>query len=391
MIFQALGAKYGPLTSLRHLFSHGSKKDSQKLLEALSAKYSGQATLFQKGRAALAASIRAAGGEGQKVAISGLTCYSLVQAVETAGAKPVFVDINQSSLQPEAAELEAAISKNPDIKIIVIQNMLGIPVDMEAVEKIAKKHGIIIIEDLAHSAGAHYADGREVGTVGDITMLSFGRDKAIDTVNGGAVIVRNENFVIKKPILKPSLIDQTRDRIYPTIAFVSRLFYPLGVGKYIMSAAIKSKLVIRSADGNVEENTTLPNWQAKLAYKQLKNLADTTKQRRKKAIFYTKLLDDIGLKTPNKPGASPIRLPIITTQKPEKITQHFAKNNIQANDIWYDAPVSPIRFMHKVNYPQKDCPVATETATQLINLPTHQKITEADIEKIVNTLREVIS
>ena len=191
MIFQALGARYGFVAAVKHAFAHGTEHDSERLRQALVKRYGGEAVLYQKGRSALAAAIRIATGGGGSVAISGLTCYSMVQAVEAAGCTPVFVDIREKDLHFGAKELTTAIKKHPDVKAVVIQNMLGIPADIMAIAAVAKENKIALIEDLAHSAGAQYADGREVGTVGDITMLSFGRDKAIDSVNGGALVVRN--------------------------------------------------------------------------------------------------------------------------------------------------------------------------------------------------------
>ena len=88
MIFQAMGAKYTFSSATRYLFAGGNESDSDKLRQALKNHYSGEVTLYHKGRAALAEAIRlATGGEGG-VAISGLTCYSVVQAVKAAGCTP---------------------------------------------------------------------------------------------------------------------------------------------------------------------------------------------------------------------------------------------------------------------------------------------------------------
>lgn len=395
MIFQALGAKYTFGTAIRHLFAHGTKKDSRRLTDALRGRYDrDHVVLYRKGRMALAEAVRRATSYKDRgaVAISGLTCYSMVQAVEAAGSRPVFVDINEETLHFGAKELEAALAKNPDIKAVIIQNMLGIPVDIVAMKRVAKQAGVTLIEDLAHSAGATYADGREVGTVADITMLSFGRDKAIDTVNGGALLIRHQ---FGKPHLentglnKVKIIDQLRDHLYPLIAWTTRALYPVKIGKYIMVLAIKLKLVVRSADGSADGiEEILPHWQAKLALGQVENLSATAATRRAKAQQYIEQLGEFVPEGAKTQGAAPIRVPLLVSNRDEVVAQLCA-NGVQANDIWYDVPVSPLRFYDRVNYPEAECPVAVRTAARLVNVPTHERINDKDIEYISKLVREV--
>ena len=389
MIFQALGARYGFGAAVKHAFARGTEADSEKLRQALVKRYGGEAVLYQKGRAALAAAVRlATNGQGGKVAISGLTCYSVVQAVEAADCTPVFVDIRESDLQFGAKELEAAIKKHADIKAVVVQNMLGIPADIAAIQKLADKTGIVIIEDLAHSAGAQYADGREVGTVGDITMLSFGRDKAIDSVNGGALVVRNHKNPLAFPVIMPSSSWQFRDHIYPLIAWLTRVLYPVKLGRYVMGASIKAGLVVRSADGEVDETLCLPHWQAKLAHEQVTSLTTAAVRRRQKAQEYQALVKHLLPSGMGQAGEAPVRVPLVVDNRDE-VVSHLGTRGVQVNDIWYDVPVSPQRFYDRVHYPVGECPNAVRIAAKLVNLPTHGRISNADIEYISKLVREV--
>ena len=381
MIFQAMGAKYTFSSVTRYLFAGGNESDSDKLRQALKNHYSGEVTLYHKGRAALAEAIRlATGGEGG-VAISGLTCYSVVQAVKAAGCTPIFIDINEDDLQFSADELR----KHKDIKAVVIQNMLGLPADIVSIERATREMNAVLIEDLAHSAGASYSDGREVGTVGDITMLSFGKDKAIDVVNGGALIIRGD-YKAKQPTKAPK--HQMKDRLYPSIAWWTRVFYPIGLGKYIMALAIKLSLVSRSADGEVDTAEMLPHWQAKLALRQIENLSNIAKERHQKAKIYIENLQKTVPKAVKQAGSAPARLPLLVDNR-DRVIAALHGNGIQANDIWYDVPVSPIRFYKKANYSEKDCPVAVNVASRLINLPTHERITSENIIKITEIVNRV--
>ena len=381
MIFQAMGAKYTFSSVTRYLFAGGNESDSDKLRQALKNHYSGEVTLYHKGRAALAEAIRLATGGRGDVAISGLTCYSVVQAVKAAGCTPIFIDINEDDLQFSADELR----KHKDIKAVVIQNMLGLPADIVSIERATREMNAVLIEDLAHSAGASYSDGREVGTVGDITMLSFGKDKAIDVVNGGVLIIRGD-YKAKQPTKAPK--HQMKDRLYPSIAWWTRVFYPIGLGKYIMALAIKLSLVSRSADGEVDTAEMLPHWQAKLALRQIENLSNIAKERHQKAKIYIENLQKTVPKAVKQAGSAPARLPLLVDNR-DRVIAALHGNGIQANDIWYDVPVSPIRFYKKANYSEKDCPVAVNVASRLINLPIHERITSENIIKITEIVNRV--
>ncbi|MEO8691839.1 MAG: aminotransferase class I/II-fold pyridoxal phosphate-dependent enzyme [Candidatus Saccharimonas sp.] len=387
MIFQAVGGWYTARDIWRHISTIGRRRDRNELRERLTQRYravgSGQVALYHKGRAALSEAVRLATGGSGAVVVSGLTCYSLVQAVESAGARPVYVDIREQDLHYSGSELELVLAKNPDVKAVIVQNMLGIPADMSSIESVCRQHNIVIIEDLAHSAGIRYADGREAGTVGELVILSFGRDKALDVVSGGALIVRNTKFKVSEPSGRVSGADHFRDRLYPLIAGLSRIYYP--IGRYVMGLALRLKLVMRSADGEIDVTQTMPAWQARLAVRQIDKLKQTIAHRRQIAQSYQAQLPSLTIIGATNGGASLIRAAFLVGQR-DKLVERLMAHGVQANDIWYDAPIAPRRFMKKVNYPAGDCPVAVRVASQLINLPTHQRIGELEVKKIVKII-----
>ena len=386
MVFQAMAGRYRMVDIVRHVFATGSKRHHQQLEQELEARYSGKATLYHKGRAALAEAIRLATDGSGRVAISGLTCYSVVQAVEAAGCTPVYVDSNEDDLQ-FSAEAFAAACDTEEIKAVVIQNMLGIPAEIDGIMAVAKRYNVTTIEDLAHSVGAVYANGREVGTVGDITMLSFGKDKALDVVNGGALVVRN-NRQVDQPSKRPGWGEQMRDRLYPLIAAVCRALYPIGLGKFAMGAAIRLKFVVRSADGRVDTSIGMPKWQTQLALRQLHELDSMVDIRRQKASIYTKALVGRVPKMALQTGASLIRVPLFVANRDE-VVDALARKGIFVADVWYDVPVSPVRFYERIEYPETNCPVAVQVSSRLLNLPTHRRVSEDDMRIIIETVQEV--
>lgn len=388
MLFQSVGAHYSVKTALKHLIKFGGQSSQQALRRALGERYGGEVTLYHKGRAALTAGIELAIGKQEdiKVAVTGLTCYSVPQAVRAAGAMVKYLDINADDLQFSAQELEKALTNDPKIRMMVIQNTLGIPADIKSIEKVARQHKLVIIEDLAHSAGSFYSDGREVGTVGDLVMLSFGKDKALDVVNGGALIIRDRSLgKVVQPDDNPPLAEQLRDKIYPLIGLVSRSLYGVEIGKYILSLAYKTKLAKRSADGEVDTDEAMPGWQAVLALERLEELGDRVKLRRENTRDILDKLSISPVKHAKLPGATLVRVPFLLENR-DAIINLLKAEGIHLQDVWYDLPVSPERYYAQADFDEQSCPNAVMISKKLFNIPTHENLTYEHIEKIAEVL-----
>lgn len=346
MIFLGQASNYSFVRALKHLFAHGSERDCDKLRAALRKKYGqkgkeSQVILYQTGRSALAAAIIGVVPRGSEVIIPGLTCIAVVRAVRAAGCVPVFADIEAENLQYDLKKLAQILKQHPDVRAIVVQNTLGRTIDIAALEKITQKHHLEIIEDLAHSAGRYYPDGREVGTVGAATALSFGKGKAIDTISGGAVVVRRADArALREPLLRPRAATRWRARWYPILGCLMRASYHLRLGKIVTGTFLKLHWIEKSADAELNLNVKLCAWQARLAFTQLQNLP----------------------KTPLREFA--------LVNKCEKLLAELRSQGFYFDEIWYDTPVSPARYAKEAAFPAKDCPETVKIAEQIINLPT---------------------
>lgn len=349
MYFLGQASNYKALDVLRHTFAFGTKADATRLREHLSKRYkvpTSHTALYGTGRSALTSALKSIASKsknGQKpeVAITALTCFAVVQAVKAAGCTPIFVDANSKTLHFGATELKKTLSLHPDIVAVIVQNNLGHPIDITSIEKIAKSHSLKIIEDLAHCTGVHYPDGREAGTIGDATVLSFGKGKSIDTIAGGALVLRNR--LASQPAKRPSLCNSMRARWYPFFGVLIRLFYHIKLGRLFTSLLLKLHFIERSADAPLSLNTRCTYWQAKLALHQLENLPDPRPPLRE---FYLVKHRDATL-------------------------DKLEKNGFIFNDTWYDCPVAPERYFKKSEFNPKECPNAVKLAQEIINVPTH--------------------
>lgn len=187
-IFNSLGSNYNFNFVLKTLLSNGKTSGLKSFLEK---KYQGKTTLVYKGREALELGLKSLNlPKGSCVAITGFTCFAVYEAIKKSNLDVEYLDIEKGELNFSGVSLETAIKKNPYIKAVIIQNTLGFPCDIENISKICKEKKLVLIEDLAHSIGTKYKNGKEAGMVGDFVVLSFSQDKVIDAVSGGALIER---------------------------------------------------------------------------------------------------------------------------------------------------------------------------------------------------------
>jgi dTDP-4-amino-4,6-dideoxygalactose transaminase len=134
---------------------------------------------------ALFLSLIAAGiGSGDEVIVPSLTWISTANAVRYAGATPVFCDIDAGALVVTPASIRASLT--PRTKAVIVVHLGGLAVDVDAIRRALPAH-IAIIEDAAHAFGSQFAQGRPVGSSGNLTCFSFYANKNLATGEGGAI------------------------------------------------------------------------------------------------------------------------------------------------------------------------------------------------------------
>ena len=365
--FLGLGADYNGIDLWRHTFAWGRRKDVKKLETLLLKKYTGRHVILTKnGRTALALALRANFNPGDEILVNGFTCYAVYEALVAAKVKPVFVDIDKDTLNFSAETLDDAIKTHKNVRGVIIQNTLGIAVDIDKIEKFTQKHNLVIIEDLAHCAGLKYADGREVGTVGAATIFSFGKDKAIDTISGGAVVFREPSdnrdlepdSILKEslkepssprwrtivgPTTRPRLSDHLRARFYPLFGKIAQLLSYVHLSGLWIRFLTKIHWIEKSADNKLDFERKISKFEAKMATRQILNL-----NKRKWPLREYHLVE-------NRQGA----------------LQALRRHGYYFDSFWYERPVSPERYYKRVHFPEDACPVAVEVAKQIVNIPLY--------------------
>jgi dTDP-4-amino-4,6-dideoxygalactose transaminase len=143
--------------------------------------------LMANGTLAIQLALRALGVKG-KVITTPFSYVATTSALLWEGCEPVFVDIDPRTCCIDPKLIEAAIT--PDTSAILATHVYGIPCDVEAIDVIAKKHGLKVIYDAAHAFDVNYK-GKSILAWGDASTLSFHATKLFHTVEGGAVVLHN--------------------------------------------------------------------------------------------------------------------------------------------------------------------------------------------------------
>lgn len=392
-VFNSLGSNYDLAFALRAEFALGGKNKREELIGYLNERYNGTTTLTYKGRDAIVLGLKALGHSGGKVAINGFTCIALYDAVVHAGMTPVLLDIQKGTLDFSARTLEAALAGDSAIKAVIIQNTLGFPCEGKEIAALCKGRGVALIEDLAHSVGARYADGSEVGTVGDMTILSFGQDKAVDAVSGGALVVRNAQYSsrVEQPTGNVPLKRQLKDRLYPRFTWDIRSTYRW-YGRWEHALLRAGHALPRPLESG-EEPGKLPGWYAPLILRQCSHLPQVSEHRRSIAKIYAQALPasaTLGDISSRIEHSANLRFPIFVKDR-EQLIARLKRRGMYVSDIWYDAPIAPKKYAGRLAYQKGTCPNAEFAAEHILNLPTHINVSARAASMIAGEVNDFLN
>ena len=147
------------------------------------------AVALGNGTLALDVALKAAGVcVGDEVITTPRTFLASASSIVTAGASPVFADVDLNSQNITAETIEAVVTKKT--KAVIVVHLAGMPAEMDAIMDLSKKYGFYVIEDCAQAHGARYK-GRSVGTIGHIGAWSFCQDKIMTTGGEGGMVTTN--------------------------------------------------------------------------------------------------------------------------------------------------------------------------------------------------------
>ena len=156
-------------------------------------------------------------GPGDEVIVPSLTFIASVNVVAHAGATPVFVDIDPRTWNIDPALIENKIT--PRTKAIIPIDQIGLPCDIDAINDIARRHNLLVLEDAACSFASRN-NGRPIGALADVTVFSLHARKVVSTAEGGMIVTDDGDFAARLRMLRHqgmSLSDHARHTASPTV------------------------------------------------------------------------------------------------------------------------------------------------------------------------------
>ena len=354
----------------------------QNALAAFLGIESSRVFLYWKGRVALYAVLKAMRiGPGDEVILPAFTCVVVPNAILYLGAKPVYVDINPSTLCSHAAQIEAAIT--PSTKAILIQNMLGLSVDVEDIVNLAKAKGIFTIEDCTHGFGGKHK-GQFNGLLSDAAFYSSQWNKPFSTGIGGMLVVNKWDLLpdiqqVNAALITPSAKERFLLRILlfaKTYLLKGPTYWQLLKGYRWLS---KKGWVVGSSSNQEMVGIEMPpdyfkamsKVQCQKGYQALQNLKEVMQKRKEHArIVQHWLQQNNKQRVPEEyfEHHAFLKYPLLVHDR-KKFLLKAEKHHIPMGD-WFISPLHPVLDslepwgLEVSNFPQ-----AVNTSKHIINLP----------------------
>lgn len=361
----------------------------------------GDCFLLSRGRVCLYAGLSGlALPRGTQVVMAGYTCMAVPAAVQHAGLRPVYVDIDPCTYNLNPALL-ADVTNQP-IGAVIVQHTYGIPAAITVISEWCASREISLIEDCCHLFGTRF-EGRPAGTFGAFSFMSGQWNKAFSTGLGGILLV-NEPLLasrirsnIEREAIRPSALRN---------AFLSAqmLAFDLLVGPVTSGLLAEVYRLLNrfglavGSSSQQELNGCIPEdylgemapAQARRGSRELARIEQNLSHRERLTAFYERELPGIGL----APLANELsrklpllRYPVRVSNKRELLKK--ARSRGVEIGSWFETPLHPFGTrLEDYGYQLGMCPEAELASVQVINLPTHLKIDAATAEKTVRFLHK---
>ncbi len=333
----------------------------------------GYAAAVSNGTAALHVACLAAGiGPGDEVITTPITFAATANAVLYCGGTPIFADIDPETYEIDPLSIESKITHKT--KAVITVDFTGQACDYDAIRAVCRKHGLLLIEDAAHSIGTRYR-GIPVGKIADLTTFSFHPVKTVTAGEGGAVLAQDAALAERVKLFARHGI--TREKELLRDQGNSGWYYEQQLLGY---------------------NYRLTDLQCALAVSQLKKLDRFAARRRELAEQYDRLLGAIPEVRLQKEtdGSETVRhlyilrldfIGLCCTRK--EIYDALQAENIGVN-VHY-IPVYYFPYYQQLGYQKGLCPRAEEYYESCLTLPLFYSMTDRDQLDVVHAVDKVIT
>jgi len=331
--------------------------------------------------AGLSLALVAAGvGPGDEVITTPNSWISTANAAAVLGAKVVFADVDECSLNLDPKSVASKITDRT--KVILPVHLYGQCCDMDALNALAHPRKIVVVEDAAHAAGAEYK-GRKAGNLGDIGVFSFHQQKNMVTLGEGGMITTNNKDLYENMLSHRSLCARTYDPKGKYLA-IDEESQPMGKKYWYLEF------------DDIGFNYRMTEVQAAVGLIQLCKLESLNARRIEIAAKYRAGLK--GIKELTLPSAPPhikhvfhvyllLLEPDFRLSKEDFMWELYTKKQIKA---WsHYMPIHLTKAYRRMGHREGECPVAEAMFDRYVSIPIHPRMTEESVQYVIDSIREL--
>lgn len=310
-------------------------------------------SLFSNGHMALEMAIQAMGLKGE-VITTPFTFASTTHAIVRNGLTPVFCDISYDNFTMDITKIENLITDRT-VAILPV-HVYGQVCDVEAIEKIAKKYNLKVIYDAAHAFGVKYKN-KGIGSFGDASMFSFHATKVFNTIEGGAVCFRDEEFGLDLYRLK--------------------------------NFGIRNEETVDSVGANAKMN----EFQAAMGICNLRHIDEEIAKRKRVVECYRKLLGNIEgiryLKDQDYVVSNYAYFPILIDEKKFGVSRDEVYTYLKEKDIYsrkYFYPLTNSFECYCDSYDVNETSIALDISKKVLTLPLYADLSTENVRRICDEI-----
>ena len=291
-------------------------------------------------------------GPGHEVITTPFTFVATTEAIVLAGATPVYADIDLDSFNIDPSDVERRIT--PRTRAIVPVHLYGRCADMDAIGRIAKRHGVAVVADAAQAIGAE-ENGRRVGEMGDAVTLSFFPTKNLGAYGDGGMILTNDEAVAEKA--------------------TSLRFHGMVPGSYHYR--------------DIGYCSRLDELQAAVLLVKLRRLESWNDRRRRNAKSYISALSGTSVVTPSLPADGKHTFHQFTIRHPNRdaLRSKLQEKGV-ASMIYYPLPLHLQPAYTALGYGEGSFPKSELAASEVLSLPVHPELTDDEVAFVAEAVAQ---
>jgi len=332
------------------------------------------------GTDALVLALKAMGiKSGDEVITTPFTFFATAEAISAVGAVPVFVDVEKETFNIDVTKIEEKITNKT--KAIIPVHIFGQAADMDEINKIAKKHNLLVLEDACQAIGGKYK-GKNIGALADAACFSFFPTKNLGCAgDGGMIVTDNDDIAIIARALRThgsgengqkayNLLNNITEEVKTAEGVDDTVYNPLKYYNYLIGY-----------------NTRLDAIQAALLRIKLKEIDKWNAKRREIVKIYNDALQNSDYVTPfcREDVEHVYHMYILQSEKREEVIAKLKKAGV-ATGVYYPVPLHLQKVYKDLGYKEGDMPVSEYLSHRTFAIPVYPELTKEQVDYILSRL-----